>query len=313
MGAGSVMTGWHLSSFEQHERSIAAHIVDRTTGKARAVVRADVLVGADGFHSAVRKQLYPGEGPPRYGQWVAFRGAVEAAPFLSGRTMVAIGTRDKRVVAYPIGREAMDRGKSLVNWVASLPMPPDGPLPPEEWNLTVPHDLFLPQFERWRFPWLDVAALIERTSDIYQFPFVDRDSLPRWSVGRVTVLGDAAHPMYPIGSQAGSQAIVDARVLASALAAFGDPTEALRQYEAVRMDAMNTLAVKNRELGAENVLQIVEERAPNGFANLHDVISQEELEETAISFKRLAGIDVKAANNRARTPPSLSTSFGTSG
>ena len=105
--------------------------------------------------------------------------------------------------------------------------------------------------------------------------------------------------MYPIGSQAGSQAIVDARVLASALAAFRDPTEALRQYEAVRMDAMNTLAVKNRELGAENVLQIVEDRAPNGFANLHDVISQEELEETAISFKRLAGIDVEAVNNRA--------------
>ena len=192
----------------------------------------------------------------------------------------------------------MDRGKALINWVASLPMPPAGPLPPEEWNRTVAQELFLPEFETWRFSWLDVAGLFERTSEVYQFPFVDREPIPKWSVGRVTLLGDAAHPMYPIGSQAGSQAIVDARVLASALAAIKDPTDALQRYEDVRMTAMNTLVVQNRELGAENVLQIVEDRAPNGFAKLQDVISQEELEETASSFKRLAGIDVDAVNNR---------------
>jgi 5-methylphenazine-1-carboxylate 1-monooxygenase len=298
LGRDAVMTGHHLAGLEQKKSSIIARFIDRASGEPRAGVEADVLVGADGFHSAVRRQLYPEEGPPRYGKWVAFRGAVEMEPFLSGKTMVSVGTRDKRVVAYPISREAMGRGRALTNWVASLPMPPGGPLPPEQWNRTVDHGLFLPEFEAWRFPWLDIAALLQRTAEVYQFPFVDREPIPKWSVGRVTLLGDAAHPMYPIGSQAGSQAIVDARVLASALAAFKDPKEALERYEEVRIAAMNALVVKNRELGAENVLQIVEDRAPNGFANLHDVISSEELEESAISFKKLAGIDVEAVNNR---------------
>ena len=298
LGPDAVRTGCHLTGFERHRQSIIARFVDRATGRPQAAVEAGVLIGADGFHSAVRKQLYPREGPPKFGKWVAFRGAAETEPFLSGKTMVSVGTRDKRVVAYPISRAAMARGKALINWVASLPMPPTGPLPPEEWNRTVGPELFLPEFERWRFPWLDVAALFERTSAIYQFPFVDREPIPKWTVGRVTLLGDAAHPMYPIGSQAGSQAIVDARVLASALAAFKDPGDALQRYEDVRMAAMNTLVVQNRELGAENVLQIVEDRAPNGFAKLQDVINQEELEETAISFKRLAGIDIEAVNIR---------------
>lgn len=299
LGPHAVTTGHHFSGFERRGELVTARFVDRATGEEPTVVEADVLIGADGIHSAVRRTLYPNEGLPKHGKWVLFRGAVESEPFLSGTTMVSVGTRDQRAVAYPISREAMDRGKALINWVASLPMPSTGPLPPEEWNRKVGKELFLPQFESWRFPWLDVAALFERTSEVYQFPFVDREPIPKWSFGRVTLLGDAAHPMYPIGSQAGSQAIVDARVLASALAAFEDPSEALQRYEDMRMTAMNTLVVKNRELGAENVLQIVEERAPSGFSRLEDVISRQELDETAISFKRLAGIDVEAVNTRA--------------
>jgi 2-polyprenyl-6-methoxyphenol hydroxylase-like FAD-dependent oxidoreductase len=298
LGPHAVTTGHHLHDFERDGTSIRARFVDRATETALATVEADVLIGADGIHSMVRKTLYPDEGPPKYGKWVLFRGAVKSDPFLSGKTMVSVGTRDQRVVAYPISREALDRGKALINWVASLPMPTTGVLPPEEWNRKVGKELFLPEFESWRFPWLDVAGLLEQTADIYQFPFVDREPIPKWSVGRVTLLGDAAHPMYPIGSQAGSQAIIDARVLASALAAFEDPAEALQCYEDTRMAAMNTLVVKNRELGAESVLQIVEDRAPNGFSRLEDVISRTELEETAIGFKKLAGIDVEAVNNR---------------
>jgi 2-polyprenyl-6-methoxyphenol hydroxylase-like FAD-dependent oxidoreductase len=228
-----------------------------------------------------------------------YRGAVETLPFLSGRTMVCAGSLDQRFVSYPMSRKALDEGKALVNWVASLPLPNAGALPPEEWNGLADkeeRDRLLRAFGEWRFDWLDVAELIQRTEDVYLFPFVDREPLRRWSHGCITLLGDAAHPMYPIGSQAGSQAIVDARALAAALAAFPDAREALQQYERLRRPAMNELAVKNRGLGAESVLQIVEERAPNGFSKLEDVISRDELEAAALGFKRLAGIDVDAVN-----------------
>ena len=297
LGEDSVITGHRLINFKKTGDLVATRFLNRKARK-EIIVDADVLIGADGIHSAVRKALYPKEGAPTYGKWVAFRGAVEGDPFLSGTTMISAGTRDQRVVAYPISREAMDRGKALINWVASLPMPRSGPLPPEEWNRTVEHKIFLPKFKDWKFPWLDIADMLQRTEQVYQFPFVDREPLPRWSFGRVTLIGDAAHPMYPIGSQAGSQAIVDARVLAAALVAFEDPVDALRRYEEVRMQAMNTLAVNNRQLGAENVLQVVEDRAPKGFSNIHDIISQEELETAATGFKRLAGIDVERVNGR---------------
>ena len=298
LGKNAVKTGYHFADFEQNGSSVTARFIDRVTGQTKDTVKGDILVGADGIHSMVRRNVYPREGAPRLGQWVMFRGATEAKPFLSGQTMVSIGTRDQRVVAYPISREAMARGKVLVNWVASLPVAFVGAIPPEEWNYKVGSDLLISKFSQWRFSWLDVVFLFKHASDIFQFPFVDRDPIAKWSTGRVTLIGDAAHPMYPIGSQAGSQAIVDARVLASALKVFRSPIEALQRYEDVRLPAMNTPVVKNRDLGAESILQTVEERAPNGFSKLEDVISQQELADTAVNFKRLAGIDVDAANNQ---------------
>ena len=296
LGHEAVATGHRLVSFAASYDAVVAHFANPRDPRSTETIRADVLVGADGIHSAVRATLHPTEGAPKYGRWVMYRGAVESNPFLSGRTMISAGTLDQRFVSYPMSRQALDEGKALINWVASLPIETDKPLPPEEWNRRVDKDRLLQAFASWRFAWLDIAALIEQTPDVFLFPFVDREPLPSWSRGRVTLLGDAAHPMYPIGSQAGSQAIVDARVLAAALAAF-EPAEALEQYERVRRPVMNDLAVKNRGLGAEAVLQTVEERAPGGFARLEDVITCEELEEVAARFKHLAGIDVDSVNN----------------
>ena len=132
----------------------------------------------------------------------------------------------------------------------------------------------LSAFGGWRFPWLDLPALIERSSDIYEFPLVDRDPVPAWSFGRVTLLGDAAHPMQPIGGQAGSQAILDARALTRALVETDDPAAALERYDAERRPAMNDIIMRNRNLGPEAAMQLAEERAPNGFARVDDVISQ---------------------------------------
>ena len=154
------------------------------------------------------------------------------------------------------------------------------------------------RYRGWTYPWLDVQGLFARTERVLQLPNVDRDPIPRWSFSRVTLIGDAAHPMQPVGAQAGSQAVVDGRVLAAALMASADPVEALVRYQDQRIAAMNDMIIRNRNLGLETVLQMAEERAPNGFAKITDVLSQDELENTASSFKKAAGFDLETVNSR---------------
>jgi 2-polyprenyl-6-methoxyphenol hydroxylase-like FAD-dependent oxidoreductase len=161
----------------------------------------------------------------------------------------------------------------------------------------------LAAFGTWRFPWLDMPALIERAADIYEFPLVDRDPVPAWTSGRVTLLGDAAHPMQPIGSQAGSQAIIDARVLTAALIAGPDPVAALRSYDAERRPVMNDITLRNRRFGPEAAMQLVEERAPNGFTRVEDVVSREDLEGISNAFSAAAGLDVETVNRRPSFVP----------
>ena len=175
---------------------------------------------------------------------------------------------------------------------------PDQAPPREDWNRRIEKQKVLAVFGRWRFSWLDLPALIEQSLDIYEFPLVDRNPVSRWSFGPVTLLGDAAHPMQPIGSQAGSQAVLDARALTRALMETDDPSAALARYDAERRPAMNDITLRNRNLGPEAAMQLVEERAPNGFARIEDVISRHELDAITNSFAAAAGLDVKTVNDR---------------
>jgi len=167
----------------------------------------------------------------------------------------------------------------------------------------VPREKVLAAFGQWRFPWLDIPALIEAASDIYEFPLVDRDPVMAWTFGRVTLIGDAAHAMQPIGSQAGSQAIIDARALTAALLRASNPLDGLEHYERERRPVMSDLTLRNRRFGPEAALQLVEERAPDGFRRINDVISQEELETISTSFATAAGLDVEAVNGRPSFVP----------
>jgi 2-polyprenyl-6-methoxyphenol hydroxylase-like FAD-dependent oxidoreductase len=294
IGERNFRSALRLVDFEQGRDRVAARFSD-SRSSAYVIDEADVLIGADGIHSAVRRQLYPAEGKPQFAQQVLWRGAVEAEPFLDGRTMAIAGHFHKRIVVYPMAGGAK-RGHLLTNWICQTSAPGLAPSR-EDWNRRVSKDKVLAAFGTWRFPWLDMPALIERTADIYEFPLADRDPVPSWTFGRVTLIGDAAHPMQPIGSQAGSQAIVDARVLTAALSASSDPIVALQRYDAERRPVMGEVTMRNRALGPEAGMQLVEERAPNGFTRIEDVISQGELESIAKSFSAAAGLDPETVNS----------------
>jgi 2-polyprenyl-6-methoxyphenol hydroxylase-like FAD-dependent oxidoreductase len=188
-------------------------------------------------------------------------------------------------------------GKVMINWLAYTKIPSGAP-PLEAWDTVADKSLAVDRYQGWSYPWLDVLGLIARTERVLQLPNVDRDPIPRWSFSRVTLIGDAAHPMQPVGAQAGSQAIVDGRVLAASLLVSADPAEALLRYQDQRIAAMNDMIIRNRNLGLETVLQIAEERAPDGFGHIAEVLSQTELESTAASFKKAAGFDLETVNSR---------------
>jgi 2-polyprenyl-6-methoxyphenol hydroxylase-like FAD-dependent oxidoreductase len=287
LGEASIHVGHRLVGFDQGADGVVAHFAG---GLDR---QGDVLIGADGIHSAVRAQLHPGEGDPAWNGHMLWRGAVEDEPFLSGRSMIIAGDRKEKVVLYPISRTAADRGRSLTNWAVWVQLG-DGSTPPprrEDWSRAGRLEDVLPHFAHWRFDWFDVPALMRRTPVTYEYPMCDREPLERWSFERVTLLGDAAHPMYPVGSNGAAQAILDARCLARRLAGSDDVAAALRGYEAERLPAANQVVLSNRRMGPERVIDIVAERAPNGFERLEDVISHDELLGIAMQYRKTAGFE----------------------
>jgi 5-methylphenazine-1-carboxylate 1-monooxygenase len=294
IGDDNFRDGFSLISFAQRGDKVCASFRDRDSGR-ESFDEADVLVGADGIHSAVRRQLYPEEGEPQFARQVLWRAALEAKPFFDGRTMAIAGHFHQRIVVYPIA--VAPGGKLLTNWICQMTVSDDGP-PREDWNRRVTNEKVLAAFGSWGFPWLDMPALIEESAEIFEFPLVDRDPVAAWTFGRVTLIGDAAHPMQPIGSQAGSQAIIDARALTRALLTVRDPAVALAYYDAERRPAMNDIILRNRTLGPEAAMQLVEERAPNGFAEIGDIISREEMDTIANSFTTAAGLGIETVNGR---------------
>ena len=298
LGAHNVLTGYHLNGWEETATGIRARFTDKRTGHRHPDEEGSLLIGADGIHSAVRGTLYPNEGPPIWNGAILWRGTTRAAPYLTGRSMIMAGHEFQKFVAYPISRFAADRGEAVINWIAERKFRPDHSWRREDWNRPGELADFLPQFADWGFDWLDVPGIIEAADQCFEYPMVDRDPLTQWTFNRVTLLGDAAHAMYPIGSNGASQGILDARVLAREIRKSGSTTEALQAYEAERRPATSKIVLANRANGPEQVMQMVEQRAPNGFSRIEDVLTPSELEGTAANYKRLAGFDRDALNAR---------------
>jgi 2-polyprenyl-6-methoxyphenol hydroxylase-like FAD-dependent oxidoreductase len=214
--------------------------------------------------------------------------------------MVQAGHHTQKFVCYPISRAHAERGEALINWICDVHMGDGALLAREDWNRPGKLADFLPRFENWKFDWLDVPGVIRAAHAIYEFPMVDRDPLPRWSHGRVTLLGDAAHPMYPIGSNGASQAILDGGVITQELLAGGDPEGALQRYERRRLPPTAGIVESNRRKGIDVMLDLVEQRAPQGFSTLESVLPAAELEKIVADYKKLASQDRETLQKMAR-------------
>ncbi len=295
LGSGRLHPGHRVVSASEDGSTVFAEL----TGGAR--VQGDVLVGADGIHSVLRARRCPGEGGPLWNGITMWRAVAPGVPFLTGASMVMIGYFGKRAVVYPITRPDRD-GRALINIVLEATTGDSRPMPRQDWDHVVDPAEIRALFSGMRFGWIDVDALIDAAPRWWQYPMVDRDPLEQWRSGLITLLGDAAHPMYPVGANGASQAILDARVLARALALAPTVDEALERYEAERRPATAAVVLANRAAGPEKCMELAEARAPAGFDRVEDVFAPGELQELSSRYQRTAGFDPALLNGR----PSLS-------
>ena len=283
MGAGAVQTGWHCLGAEADADGVTLRFRDRDP------VRGAAAIACDGIHSALRKQFYPHEGPPRYSGYNMWRGVTAWPRILTGASMIRAGwLATGKMVIYPIRNDIDDQGRQLVNWVAEIETPRHLD---RDWNRAGALEDFLPAFADWHFDWLDVPGLIRGADKVLEFPMVDQDPLPAWSFGRITLLGDAAHPMVPRGSNGAGQAILDARALTDCLRAAADPATALATYEAQRRPPTTEVVLTNRRNPPDAILREVYQRTGDKpFARIEDVIGADELRALSEGYKAIAGL-----------------------
>jgi 5-methylphenazine-1-carboxylate 1-monooxygenase len=305
LGRKALRTGHVFTAFAQGEGRVRARFKIQPTCSL-TTAQGDILVGCDGIHSAVRRQLYPNEIGLKWNGVLMWRGATIADSFLDGHTMIVGGGFNNKLVLYPIA--PAKNGKQLINWVVTYRMG-DGSNPPprrEDWNRHGTMDELMPHVQRFSTPHVDLIKLVNGAPAFYEYPMADRDPLTRWTHGRVTLLGDAAHPMYPVGSNGASQAILDARCLVDLLVSGEHARQALSTYETSRLPKTAEIVRNNRKGGPEGVIDEVERRAPDGFRNINDVLSYSEREAIVKGYAQLAGFAKEQVNRDESAKPTLS-------
>jgi len=296
LGPERIVTDRTFVTLEQDAEGVTLQFRETSTGAAVPSVHADLAIGCDGVNSTTRKIFYPDDKVVFTGinTW---RGVTRRQPILDGHTYFRIGSiRTGKIVIYPISNFDDGSGDQLVNWVAEIERPSSTM---NDWNKGGRLDDFLPTFEGWQFDWLDVGALIRGASPILEYPMVDKDPLKQWTFGRVTLAGDAAHPMYPRGSNGSAQGLIDARTLADLLAAGGVPQVALKTYESARLEPTGKIVQTNRTSPPDIINVRVEElTGDRPFENLDDHITQAELRQLSDNYKRIAGFSVEPAMSK---------------
>ena len=291
----SVSLGIRATGFKNLSSSVQLQYFNKNT-KKNETFYGDILVACDGINSNIRKQLFPDEGDPLWNGAILWRGLTAATPFRTGASMVMIGHDTQRFVSYPISQKD-SHGNAKINWIAELKFNPEKIYMKSDWSKKVDKSKFIGSFKEWIFEWINPLSLISETSSIYEYPMVDRDPLEKWTFGRTTLLGDAAHPTYPVGSNGASQAIIDARKLAFHLKVNGLNETALLSYEKEMLPLTAKITLANRSSGPDALLQVVEDRCGGTFNNIQEIISQKELKNHSEKYKSVAGLNIERLNN----------------
>lgn len=298
LGADAVRLGQRVTGYAQDGDSVTAILADAEGRESRAT--GTLLIGADGLHSAIRAQMHPDQPPIRWGGAILWRGVTRAKPIRTGSSFVGLGTHKHRMVIYPISHPDSD-GMATINWIAEQTF--DNSAGWEgDWNKKVSVQDFVHHFEGWNFDWLDVPALIRGADEVYEYPMIDRDPVPTWVDGRVALMGDAAHVMYPTGSNGASQAIIDARAIGAEMLAHGVTAQALAAYDARLCGPVSDLILRNRGAGPFGMLNIVDDRCGGEFDDIDDVFPAAERAEFMAGYKTAAGFAIEALN---AAPPTI--------
>ncbi len=287
IGRDRLHLGWHCTGFEDASDGVFLNFQNR------AKLKGSTAIACDGIHSVIRRQLYPDEGEAKYSGVNMWRGVTRAKPILSGASMVRAGwLATGKLVYYPIRNNVDGEGRQLVNWVWEIETPE---YKRWDWNRRANLDDFIGALEDWRFDWLDVPALMRGADMVLEYPMVDKDPLPAWSFGRVTLLGDAAHPMVPRGSNGAGQAILDAQALAVCFSENQNPENVLKAYESKRLGPTSNVVLENRRNPPDAILREIYERTGDRpFDSIDSVITGDELKALSERYKRVAGYDKRS-------------------
>jgi 2-polyprenyl-6-methoxyphenol hydroxylase-like FAD-dependent oxidoreductase len=296
LGADAVRLGAAVTGYRNRGdgRGVLVHVLTR--GGEPAQIEGSLLIGADGLHSAVRAQMHPDQPPIQWGGAIMWRGTTPGPPIRTGASFVGLGTHRQRVVFYPISRPDAETGLATINWIAEITVDNSSGWTHSDWNRKVDVDAFIGHFEDWNYEWLDVPAMLRGADEVFEYPMIDRDPVPTWVDGDVALLGDAAHVMYPTGSNGASQAIVDARVLGAAMLQHGVTARALEAYDAQLCEEISAVVLRNRGAGPFGLLNLLDERCGSVFDDIDAVIPRAEREEFMSRYRAAAGFAMEQLN-----------------
>ena len=296
LGPDAIRTGMTVTGYRHQEDGRGVRALVETRDGQHMELEGALLIGADGLHSAVRAQMHPGQPPIHWGGAIMWRGMTPGVPIRTGASFVGLGTHRHRVVFYPISTPDPDTGLATINWIAEITVDNASGWTTGDWNKQVSVDDFIHHFAAWNYDWLDVPAMLRGADAIFEYPMIDRDPVPTWVAGNVALLGDAAHVMYPTGSNGASQAVIDARVLGATILEHGVTARALKAYDGLLCKEISAVVLRNRDAGPFGLLNLLDERCGGVFDDIDDVIPPAECEAFMGRYRTAAGFAIEKLN-----------------